>query len=38
MYKRMKKLAKQKNTLSDSEKKAIEEMIDKSIADLDDPD
>lgn len=38
MYKRMKQLAKQKNTLSDSEKKAIEEMIDKSIADLDDPD
>jgi predicted RNase H-like nuclease (RuvC/YqgF family) len=38
MYKRMKQMAKEKNTLSALEKKAIEEMIDKSIAELDDPD
>jgi hypothetical protein len=38
MYRQLKRLAKEKNTLSEKEKKAIEEMIDKSIEDLDDKD
>lgn len=38
MYKQLKKKAKESNTLSDKEKKAIEEMIDKSIEELQDND
>lgn len=36
MYKQLKKKARESNTLSDKEKKIIEEMIDKNIAELDD--
>jgi len=38
MYKQLKQLAKEKNTLSDKEKKAIEKMLDKKIEELDDKD
>jgi hypothetical protein len=36
MYKKLKEQALAKNTLSEKEKKAISEMIDKSISELDD--
>jgi hypothetical protein len=38
IYKNLKKIALERNTLSEKEKKAIAEMIDKSIADLQDND
>lgn len=38
MYKRLKQKAKESNTLSDKEKKAIEEMIDKNLEEIDDKD